>query len=209
MTRRGLFISFEGIDGCGKTTQTKLLCDYFLTHNQPYLLTREPGGEPIAEKLRNLLLQTKDATFEAETELLLFIAARLQHWRRVIEPALRQGINVICDRFLDSSRIYQGVARGLGVDFYDNLHRLLLGDVKPDLTFLLDLPVENSLERIKLRGGTADYFEDNGLDFYHKLRSGFIDLANFEPSRIIKIDATLPLEAIHQIILNYVEQWQN
>ena len=200
-----MFISFEGIDGCGKTTQTQLLADHFAAHGKPFVLTREPGGEPLAEKLRELLLHNE---WEVESEMLLFLAARTQHVRRIITPALQAGRAVICDRFMDSSRIYQGVAKGLGVGFYDALHRLTLGDFKPHLTFLLDISAEDGLQRAQGRGEKQDYFESLGLDFQQKLRAGFLQLAGSEPNRIITLDATLPPEALHQLIIQRIKLWQ-
>jgi dTMP kinase len=209
MLKRGLFISFEGIDGCGKSTQTRLVGEYFASQNQPYLLTREPGGDTLSEGLRELLLKTNGESWEAESEMLLFLAARLQHWRRVILPAIQNGTHVICDRFLDSSRVYQGIASGLGVNFYDNLHRMVMGNNKPNLTFLLDLPASKGIERTKLRGGSGDYFEQKELDFHEKLRNGFVQLAANEPQRIIKIDASQPPEIVHNQILSHLKSWQN
>ncbi len=219
MLADGLFISFEGIDGCGKTTQTKLLANYLHDNNTPHILTREPGGEPLAEKLRSLMLgegkSSKDDNYleddnfwEEESEILLFLAARIQHVRRVINPALAQRKIVICDRFMDSSRIYQGVAKGLGIEFYDILHRLVLGNFQPHITFLLDIPAEIGLNRVRGRNESQDYFESMGLDFHQKLRAGFLQLAKQNPNRIITLDATLPPEISHQQITQKIKLWR-
>jgi dTMP kinase len=200
----GRFISFEGIDGCGKTTQTRLLASYCEKHHIPYLLTREPGGEESAERLRELLLNSSTDSWEVEAEILLFLAARVQHVRRVIQPALQQGTWVICDRFMDSTRVYQAAAHGQSYALYDTLHRLILGNFVPDMTFLLDIAVDISADRTKARREKADYFESRGTVFYEKLRAGFLSLAAKEPQRIFTIDATLPETEIHAYIIKYL-----
>jgi dTMP kinase len=206
---RGLFISFEGIDGCGKTTQTRLLADYCAANGIPYIITREPGGEPLAEALRGLLLQQQDIQWESESELLLFLAARMQHVRRVILPALQTGKWVICDRFLDSSRVYQTLAKGLPQSLYDTLHRMVLGTFAPDVTFLLDISAKEGLKRAAARQVAADHFESQGLTFYEKLRAGFLSLAATEPQRIITLDATLPSAEIHAHIVENLKVTQH
>ena len=202
---KALFISFEGIDGCGKTTQTKLLADYFAENGVAHLLTREPGGEVNAEKLRTLILESENGAWEIESELLLFLASRIQHLRRTITPALQSGATVICDRFIDSTYIYQHKVAKL----YDNLHRMMLGNFKPDLTFLLDIDAQTGLQRAKSRNNNADYFETKGIEFYQQLRNGFLQLAKAEPQRIIVLDATLSPQELHQQIISYINLWQN
>jgi dTMP kinase len=202
---KGAFISFEGIDGCGKTTQTKLLADYFAENGVAHLLTREPGGEESAEKLRQLILESESGAWEMESELLLFLASRIQHVRRTINPALQSGANVICDRFIDSTYIYQSGSSSL----YDKLHRLMLGNFKPDLTFLLDIDAQTGLQRAKCRNDKPDYFEAKGLEFYQQLRTGFLQLAKAEPQRIIVLDATLSPQTLHHQIIAHINLWQN
>jgi len=183
----GKFISFEGIDGCGKSTQAKILSDELTTYGKKVLLTREPGGSKGAEEIRNLLLTGETDRWSAETEILLFTAARRDHLERTILPALEIGSTVICDRFSDSTRVYQGVTRGDLRDIVDQLDKTMIPR-QPDVTVLVDLDPKIGLERALRRSGNEARFEDFGLEMQIKLREGFLTLANEFPKRFIVVD---------------------
>jgi len=179
----GLFISFEGIDGSGKSTQTKLLKDRF----PDAVLTREPGGSAGAEEIRALLLTGDPDRWSAETEILLFTAARRDHLEKTILPALAAGKTVICDRFADSTRVYQGATRGALRGAVDTLHDVMIGR-EPDLTFIIDMDPGIALSRGLARGSGEDRYEDMGLAFQETLRHGFLALAKANPDRCVLID---------------------
>jgi len=183
----GKFISFEGVDGCGKSTQAKILSDELKTHGKKVLLTREPGGSKGAEEIRNLLLTGETDRWSAETEILLFTAARRDHLERTILPALEIGSTVICDRFSDSTRVYQGVTRGELRDVVDQLNKIMIPR-QPDVTVLVDLDPKIGLARALRRSDNEARFEDFGLEMQIKLREGFLTLANEFPKRFIVVD---------------------
>ena len=183
MSGRGLFLSFEGIDGSGKSTQARLLADALRAAGRDPLLTREPGGSPGAEEIRALVLQGDPDRWSAETELLLFTAARRDHLERTIRPALEAGRIVICDRFADSTRVYQGVSRGALRAKVDALHDLMIG-VEPDLTLLIDMDPAAALSRAKARATSEERFEDFGLPLQERMRAGFLALAREFPARV-------------------------
>ena len=187
MNLNGKFISFEGIDGCGKSTQAKILSDELTTYGKKVLLTREPGGSKGAEEIRNLLLTGETDRWSAETEILLFTAARRDHLERTILPALEIGSTVICDRFSDSTRVYQGVTRGDLRDVVDQLDKTMIPR-QPDVTVLVDLDPKIGLARALKRSGNEARFEDFGLEMQVKLREGFLTLANEFPKRFIVVD---------------------
>lgn len=172
----GLFLSFEGIDGSGKSTQARLLHQALQARGLDVVLTREPGGSPGAEEIRRLVLEGETDRWSAETEILLFTAARRDHLEKTIRPALAKGAVVICDRFADSTRIFQGITRGDLTATVDRLHDLMIG-VEPDLTLLFDLAPEAGLARATARKGHEMRFEDMGLGFQTKARTGFLALA--------------------------------
>lgn len=185
----GLFISLEGIDGSGKSTQGRRLADTLRQSGRAVTLTREPGGSPGAEEIRRLVLEGATDRWSAETEILLFTAARRDHLEKTIRPALVRGDIVISDRFADSTRIFQGITRGDLSAIVDRLHDLMIG-VEPDVTLLFDLSPEVGLSRAQARAGTELRFEDMGLDFQSKARAGFLALAaQSDRFRIIKADA--------------------
>lgn len=184
-----MFISFEGIDGCGKSMQSALLAAWLGERGHDVVHTREPGGSPGAEEIRRLLVEGHGERWSAETECLLFTAARRDHLERTIRPALNQGKTVITDRFADSTRIYQGAARADLREVVDRLHDLMIS-TEPDLTFVLDIAPEIALARGNARGGTEDRFESLGLGFQQKLAAGFRGLAHEFPARVRLIDAT-------------------
>lgn len=184
----GLFISLEGIDGSGKSTQGRRLAETLRARGHSVTLTREPGGSPGAEEIRRLVLEGATDRWSAETEILLFTAARRDHLEKIIRPALDRGEIVITDRFADSTRIFQGITRGDLTETVDRLHRLMIG-VEPDLTLLFDLDPATGLSRAHARAGTELRFEDMGLGFQQKARDGFLALAAQHPRfRVIDAD---------------------
>lgn len=191
----GLFVSFEGIDGSGKSTQARMLAESLKADGRPVLLTREPGGSPGAEEIRNLVLNGDPDRWSAETEILLFTAARRDHMERTIGPALDAGQVVICDRFADSTRMYQGLSRGDLRDLVDKLHALMIGR-EPDLTVLIDMDPETGLSRALGREGIDTRFEGFGLDLQQQMRDGFLALAAAAPDRFRVIDGNRPIETV-------------
>lgn len=187
-----VFISFEGIDGCGKSTHLRLLREYLEDLGYEVLMPREPGGTVIGEEIREILLKKTEQDMEAETELLLFLASRAQICRELIEPALYDGKIVICDRFMDSSVAYQGYGRGLGPDLVKKMNEFAVGKVKPDLTFLLDLPVEMARERLDSRDQVNNRLDDESQEFMETVRTGFLEIAQAEPDRIKIISSAGP-----------------
>tara|TARA_B100000886_G_scaffold207595_1_gene143550 strand:+ start:462 stop:1085 length:624 start_codon:yes stop_codon:yes gene_type:complete len=185
----GKFISFEGIDGCGKSTQAKILSEELISCGHKILLTREPGGSDGAEEIRNLLLTGNTDRWSAETEILLFTAARRDHLERTILPALENGLAVICDRFSDSTRVYQGVTRGDLRNLVDQLDSAMIPR-QPDITVLIDLDPTISLARAIERSNKEDRFEDFGVEMQIKLRKGFLTLAHEFPNRFMVIDGS-------------------
>ena len=190
-----MFITFEGIDGSGKTTQARLLAERLREAGRDVVLTREPGGSPGAEEIRALLLEGDPERWSAETELLLFTAARRDHLERLIEPALAAGKVVICDRFADSTRVYQGPRSGDLRKSVDALHRLMIGR-EPDLTFIIDMDPEAGLARARNRGGGEARFEDFGAGLQARLRAGFLALAEEFPDRCVLVDGTRAIEDV-------------
>ncbi len=184
----GIFISLEGSEGVGKTTSLNFVKDYIESLGHEVLVTREPGGTPLAEEIRNVLLSDREEQVEADAELLLMFAARIQHVRQVIEPALEAGLCVICDRFVDASYAYQGGGRNLGFARISKLENWALGRFAPDLTLLLDMPVDEGIARTKLRG-KADRFETEKMVFFDKIRAAYLERAKQEPERIKVINA--------------------
>lgn len=182
-----MFISFEGIDGSGKSTQAARLAQTLRLRGTECVLTREPGGSTGAEEIRRLLVEGGGERWSPVTELLLFTAARRDHLERLIEPALMRGAWVICDRFADSSRVYQGLVRAENRQLVEALHSMVIGR-DPDFTFLIDIGADVSLARGRARGGNEDRFESLGLPFQQRLRDGFLALAQEAPERIRIID---------------------
>lgn len=185
---RGVFISIEGIDGAGKSTQARALADDLRKDGHDVVLTREPGGARGAEAIRTLLVEGEPGRWSPQTETLLFTAARRDHLERTIEPALASGKTVICDRFADSTRVYQGAARAELRSMVDALHSLMIG-IEPDLTLILDMDPQIALARGLARRSGEDRFEDMGADFQARVLAGFRELARAEPDRCRIIDA--------------------
>lgn len=194
--KRAFFISFEGIDGCGKSTQIEGLKPWLSAEGLDPLFPREPGGTEIGEEIRRLLLDKKKLGMTAETELLLFLAARAQICRELIAPALAAGRPVICDRFLDSSLAYQGYGRGLGAEAVEQLNRFAAAEIRPDRTYLLDLPVKLAQERLNSRQMEKNRLDLESLEFMEKTRQGFLSLADRERQRIVLLDARRSPEEI-------------
>jgi len=188
---RGRFITFEGGEGTGKSTQIKKLADRLKAARMRTLVTREPGGSPGAEIMRYLVLSGMGKLLGPEAETLLFAAARDDHVRTVIQPALNRGAWVLCDRFADSTRVYQGSLGSVSIELINAMQRVTIGDLKPDLTIILDLPVEIGLQRAAARRGSAapDRFEGEKLGFHQGLREAYRKIAADEPSRCVLIDA--------------------
>ena len=204
--QQGLFITFEGTEGAGKTTALAALRAWFEQKGMEVCATREPGGTPLAEELRSLLKTPRDEPVAAQTELLLLFAARAQHLERVIRPALARNAVVLCDRFTDSSIAYQGAARGQDQALIEQLAVMVHGDCWPDKTFWLDLPVETGLQRAAGRGA-ADRFEQETVAFFERARAGFAQLADQEPQRICRIDASNNAEQVAADIIKQAQQW--
>ncbi len=193
--RRPRFITFEGIDGSGKSTQSRRFADHLRGQGQDVILTREPGGSPGAEEIRQLVLTGDPDRWSAETEILLFTASRRDHLEKTIEPALASGQTVISDRFADSTRVYQGATRGDLRNMVDQLHTLMIGR-EPDLTFIIDMDPATALERGLARKSGEDRFEDFGLPFQETLRHGFLALAHAHPERCVLIDGNRTADQI-------------
>ena len=196
----GKIIVLEGIDGSGKSTQAGLLCEYIKSTGREVLFTREPGGCPIAEKIRDIILDKSNAEMEPLTEAYLYAAARAQHVREVIAPALKGGKIVVCDRFVHSSYAYQGYGRGMGVDVVKELNRLAVGDVKIDLVILFNLSVDTSSTRMSK---TRDRLESEGDVFMRRVREGYLTLAD---ENFLLVNAGASVEEIHRAIVERVNE---
>lgn len=186
----GRFITLEGGEGTGKSTQAKRLAQTLESLGKPVLVTREPGGSPGAEEIRKLIVEGEPGRWDALTEMLLLFAARADHVARTIRPALRSGTFVICDRFTDSTYAYQGVGRDTPRETIRRIESVVLEDFKPDLTLVLDLPVEIGLKRAEARGAAETRFEKFAPDFHERLRQAFLDIARRAPDRCVVIDAS-------------------
>ena len=200
--QRGKFITFEGSEGCGKSTQIRRFVAALEDKGLEVLKTREPGGTAIGEKIRHLLQFDNEVTdLASESELLLFAASRAQLVRSVIAPALEKGIWVVADRFLDSTTVYQGIGRGLDLSSVKAINSFAVGDTSPDLTILLDLDVEVGHARAReASGGKEDRMEAQPMDFFRLVRQGYLDLAKEEPNRIAVIDASLSIDEVTESI---------
>ncbi len=201
---KGLFITFEGIDGSGKTTQINYFEKYLAEYGVDYIKTREPGGSRGAEEIRSLLVKGKTSRWSPETEILLFFASRRDHLEKTIMPALEAGKIVICDRFTDSSRVYQGLARSGIVSKVDELHKMMI-ELEPNLTFILDIEPRLALKRGLARNSGEDRFEDFGEEFQKKARKGFLELSEKFPTRCKVINADRDPSKISKEIINQYE----
>ncbi|MBU4484570.1 dTMP kinase [bacterium] len=208
----GLFITFEGIEGCGKTTQIRILEDYLKTQGHEVALTREPGGTIIGDQIRVVLLKPENMKMHGITELFLYAAARAQHVEEFIRPALESGKIVLCDRFFDATSAYQGFARSIDRRFLANIHELATGNLIPDLTILLDCPAETGLRRALDRNlqsaelEAEGRFEQEAINFHEKVREGYLTIAREEPKRVKIINATDDIETIREKIITEVNK---
>jgi len=200
---KGIFITIEGGDGSGKSTQIDLLMSYFNEHGYKVLLTREPGGTPISEKIRAVILDSNNMEMDNMTEVLLYAASRAQHVAEFIKPNIEEGKVVICDRFVDSSVVYQGYARGVGIDVVENINNYATQGLLPDLTILLDLPPDLGLFR-KKNQQALDRLELQSDAFHLKVNEGYRLLAKRHQKRILIVDATKSIKVIQQIILEAI-----
>lgn len=201
----GRFITFEGGEGAGKSTQIRLLAEVLRGWNLPVTVTREPGGSPGAEAIRRLLVEGETGRWDPLAEALLHFAARRDHLIRTIWPALDRGDWVLSDRFADSTMAYQGYGHRLKRDLVTQLYNIVVGDFTPDLTLILDLPVEEGLLRAKQRGGGEDRYERMGQDFHERLRHGFLEIAARAPERCVVIPANGEIADVARAILVAVE----
>jgi dTMP kinase len=199
---RGRFVTLEGIEGAGKSTLIATLAGKLRLQGHEAIVTREPGGTPLAEQIRRTVLQRGSEHVSGEAETLLMFAARAVHLDNLVRPALARGAWVLCDRFTDATRAYQGGGRGIDAALIDSLARVVHGDLTPDLTLLLDLPVETGLRRARARAGEeADRFESETLQFFERVRAAYLALAGREPRRFHLLDATLPPAALAEAAL--------
>lgn len=199
-----MFITFEGIDGCGKSTQIKLLFDKLKELQLPVVLTREPGGTPISEKIRNLILDPENKSMSASCELLLYLAARAQHTREKIRPALKRGDIVLSDRFEEATYVYQGYGRKILLKTIEELNKFATENLKPDLTFVIDIPVEESYRRLQAQEKIKDRIENNNRQFFDSIRKGYLLQCEINPRQLKKINGCLSIEEISQEIYNHV-----
>ena len=196
----GRFITLEGGEGAGKSTQIQVVKDYLEARGIDVVVTREPGGTPVGQEIRNLLVSGDKDKWSPLSETLLILADRAAHLERVIRPALADGKYVVCDRFFDSTRAYQGIAGGLGLEVIHNLQQPVLGTALPDVTLLLDIDPEKGLSRAQERGGDLR-FESKTLAYHQTLRQAFLDFAKQEPERMVVIDADRDIEAVSTDII--------
>ena len=201
---RGKFISIEGVEGAGKSTNIEAIKQYLEGKNIDFVVTREPGGTILAENIRGLLLQVSDEAPAELTELLLIFAARAQHLEKVIQPALESGRWIICDRFTDATYAYQGGGRGLKTSVIADLESMVHDELRPDLTIILDLDPETGLARAKERG-ELDRFENEKNEFFEKVRSAYLDIATSNPDRCFVIDANQSIGQISADIINLLD----
>ena len=204
MKKNYQFITFEGIEGCGKSTQAKKLYEYFLSKQIDCLLTREPGGSLAGEKIRGIFLDEEIDKLSAKSELLLNFAARIEHVEKVIKPALKSGKIVICDRFVDSTFAYQGSAMGIAFEEIEKIQKIAIGEFMPDITFLINVSVDEAFARILARGNNNRY-EKLGNEFHQKVYDGFFELAK-KNSRINIVDGTQNQQQVFQKNLNIINQ---
>jgi len=210
-SRRGTFITFEGLDGCGKSTQIERLAGSLRGQKLPLIVTREPGGTPTGERIRQLLLDTRTAGLHSLAEMALMFAARAQHVQEVLLPALDAGKIVLCDRFTDSTEAYQGAGRRLGTKAVLTLHQILCGDLQPDLTILMDSDVAASVERARRRNqaqkktdSDESRFERESRTFFSRVRTAYLEIAKREPERITVVDARGTPQQTHAKIMGIV-----
>ncbi len=207
--KKGLFITFEGGEGSGKSTQIKLISKSLNEDNLSYVLTREPGGTPVSEEIRKILVSGKVEKLDSYSELLCFTASRRQHLKEIIIPALNSGQIVICDRYIDSTLVYQGFVGGVSKETIIKLHQDFCYNLYPDLTILLDIDPKIGLNRKKFSNLNEDRFENQDFDFHNKVRQKYLDISNLHKDRFIKIDANLNEKKIFNLIKNKIFNFFN
>ena len=205
MDKRGLFITFEGVDGCGKTTQMRLLSEYLESKGYEVVLTREPGAKGLGEKIREILLHY-NGEVSSKAESFLFLADRAQNIEKIVNPSVTAGKMVLCDRHTDSTVAYQGYGRGINIDELKMLNNLAVGCRKPDITFVFDIDVETSMTRV---GKEKDRMESAGIEFFNNVRNGYLEIAKQEPDRVVVVDSTRQIEAIQTDVRNIVDKLIN
>lgn len=205
MDYKGLFITLEGGEGAGKTTQISFIEQYLEEVGLDYITTREPGGITISESIREIILDKHNTKMDGKTEALLYAAARRQHLVEKVIPALVEGKVVICDRFIDSSLAYQGYARGIGVEEVLEINKFAIGGYMPDLTIFLDIDVKEGLGRVKGRNGEINRLDLEDITFHETVRNGYIELLRQEPNRIRKVDASQSVEDVSKEIINIIK----
>ena len=198
-----LFITFEGIEGCGKSTQAKILYDYLKQQGYSVILTREPGGTAIGNDIRQILIDKKNNQIDPLTELMLNFASRIEHLQQVILPALKNNIIVISDRFYDSTLAYQGFAMGVEIEIIEKMHQLMINSIQPNITFLCDMEVEVAFQRIKSRFDNNRY-EELSFDFHNKVRNGFLEIAKNNAGRIKIINANNDISKVAEQVIKYL-----
>ncbi len=203
---RGKLITLEGIDGCGKSSQLRLLSDYLNERKIPFVATREPGGTLLGRTVRSAILDSEPGTVEPLAELLLYAADRAQHVRRVVLPALESGRLVLSDRFFDATTAFQGYGRQFDLALIHHLNELATGGLRPDLTLLFDLEVKTALERVSMRSGEVhpDRLDQEPVDFHERVRRGYLEIAGLEPDRIRMIPANRSQASIHEQVIDAV-----
>lgn len=199
---KGLFITFEGADGCGKTTQLMLLAKYLKAQGREVVVTREPGARGLGEKIREILLNY-DGEVSSRAEAFMFLADRAQHIDVIVNPAIKSGKIVLCDRHTDSSVAYQGYGRRLDIDEIKRLNSIATNGKKPDMTFIFDIDVETSMARV---GDTKDRMESAGIEFFNRVRNGYLEIAKQEPNRVKVLDASKSIEEIHKNVIALYEK---
>jgi len=204
--KRGVFITLEGTEGAGKSSNLSFINDFLRSRNIDLIVTREPGGTPLAEEIRSLLLTPRSERICANTELLLIFAARAQHLQHLIEPSLRSGQWVLSDRFTDASFAYQGGGRQMSMDTISQLERMVQGDLRPDLVILLDVPVEIGMRRV-LKRGALDRFEQENIAFFERVRESYLQRAKAMPDSYAVIDAKQSLAKVQQDIVSILEPY--
>jgi len=211
LKHRGALITFEGLDGCGKTTQWELETERLSRQGRPVIATKEPGGTPVGKLIREIVLNSAVGPLSAPTELALVFAARSQHIEEVILPALRSGSVVLCDRFTDSTIAYQGYGRGIPLDTIRNLDGLLCRGVFPDLTLLLDIDPETAAQRTGSRNRAAlqneTRFEKEGLEFFRRVRQGYLEIAGQQPARVRVVDAGKSISEVHEQVSRAIDEF--
>lgn len=207
--KKGLFITFEGIDGCGKSTQIAKAAEYLKEKGVSLIVTREPGGTPLGEKIRELILSPQNSEMKNSCELLLYLSARAQHVEEKIKPALEKGTTVLCDRYQEATFAYQGFGRGYPLNLLQELNAFATGGLVPSKTFIFDISVECAFERMKKTGKAPDRLEKSSKEFYRKIREGYLTLASAHPKRIKLIQGEKTIDEIFHEVKKDLEELYN